>query len=139
MVRGFPRRAEPRFKFGNPSLGSFKTLPQRPDQSVRVGMAQVNEVAKLGHPRLESVRRLHEGLQSLLSIRRMDRCSQIRNRTAEYRFSQSEIETAMREIPHTRKATQCAAGAPTLFVVLNSSVSGTAQNARIAHIANTSM
>jgi hypothetical protein len=43
------RFAEPRFKFGNPPLGRLKALPQRPDQGVLLGVAQVVEVGKLGH------------------------------------------------------------------------------------------
>lgn len=46
---GFARSGEPRFKFGNASLGHIK-LPQRPDQGVFLGVAQVEELGKLGHP-----------------------------------------------------------------------------------------
>ena len=56
IVRGFRRFAEPCFKLGNPPLGRFKTLPQRPDQGILLGVTQVVEVGKLEHPRLESTR-----------------------------------------------------------------------------------
>src|SRR5208282_6053010 len=50
IVRGFAGFGEPRLKLGNPPLGLLKALPQRPDQGVLLGVAQVVEVGKLGHP-----------------------------------------------------------------------------------------
>jgi hypothetical protein len=39
-----------RFKLGNTPLGRLEALEQRPDQDVLLGVAQVVEVGKLGHP-----------------------------------------------------------------------------------------
>ncbi len=47
IVRGFPRLGEPRFKLGNAPLGCLKALPQRADQGILLGVAQVVEVGKL--------------------------------------------------------------------------------------------
>ena len=50
IVRGFAGFCGPRFKLGNAPLGRLKALPQRPDQGVFLGVAQVVEVGELGHP-----------------------------------------------------------------------------------------
>jgi hypothetical protein len=49
IVRGLAGFGEPRFKLGNAPLGRRKAQPQRPDQGVLLGVAQVVEVGKLGH------------------------------------------------------------------------------------------
>jgi hypothetical protein len=49
IVRRLARFGKPRFKFGNAPFGRFKALPQRPDQGVFLGVAQVVEVGKLRH------------------------------------------------------------------------------------------
>ncbi len=46
---GFSRLGEPRFKLGNAPLGRLKALPQRADQGILLGVAQVVEVGKLRH------------------------------------------------------------------------------------------
>ena len=57
IVWGFPRLGEPRFKLGNAPLGRLKALPQRADQGILLGVAQVVEVGKAqARPRLESTR-----------------------------------------------------------------------------------
>jgi hypothetical protein len=48
--------AEPGFQIGNPPLSHLKAFPKRPDQGVLLGVVQVAEIRKLGHPRLESNR-----------------------------------------------------------------------------------
>src|SRR3954463_9772458 len=49
IVRGLAGFGKPRLEFGNASFGRLKTLPQRPDQGVLLGVAQVVEVGKLRH------------------------------------------------------------------------------------------
>jgi hypothetical protein len=56
IVRRLRWLAEPGFKCRNPPLGRLKPLKQRQDQRVLLGVAQVAEVGKLGHPKLESSR-----------------------------------------------------------------------------------
>src|SRR6185312_14094218 len=49
IVRGFTGFGKPRFKLDNTPLGRLKAPPQRPDQGVLLGVAQVVEVGKLRH------------------------------------------------------------------------------------------
>ena len=50
------RRAELCFEVRNPPLGRIKSLPQRPDQRILFGVAQMTEVGERRHPafRIES-------------------------------------------------------------------------------------
>ena len=50
------RVAELGFEFRDVLFGRLKPLPQRLDQRVLLGVAQLAEVGKLGHPKLESSR-----------------------------------------------------------------------------------
>jgi hypothetical protein len=54
--RGLRWLAELCLKFRNPSLGCLKPLEQRSDQRVLLGVAQLAEVGRMGHPKLESSR-----------------------------------------------------------------------------------
>jgi hypothetical protein len=56
IVGGSRRFAEAGFKFRNPPLGRLKPLEQRSDQRVLLGVAQLAEVEKMRHPKLESGR-----------------------------------------------------------------------------------
>ena len=49
IVRGFTGLREPRLKIGNPRRQVLHLCPQRPDQGVLLGVAQVVEVGKLRH------------------------------------------------------------------------------------------
>ena len=49
IVRCLRRFTEPCFKFGNPTLGCLKALPQRPNKGILLCVAQVAEVRKLRH------------------------------------------------------------------------------------------
>ena len=49
IVRCLRRFTEPCFKFGNPTLGRLKALPQRPNKGILSCVAQVAEVRKLRH------------------------------------------------------------------------------------------
>jgi hypothetical protein len=50
------RLAELGFEFRDALFGCLKSLPQRLDQRVLLGVAQLAEVGNLGHPKLESSR-----------------------------------------------------------------------------------
>jgi hypothetical protein len=54
IVRRLAGFGEPRFKFDNAPFGRLKALPQRPDQGVLLGVAQVVEVGRLRHVATET-------------------------------------------------------------------------------------